>query len=168
MPDRLTSREDPLTFIQFANLQVGSHSLTHTLPKGRDFYASDDQPSYPFHVVEGRSSLEALVAILPESEALFSCLDSFQKRAQSCSFPHTPDEVTRKEVQRFLDSKEKNAGLHPDMLALIFATVATGMQMGQYDRSGNRWNRDDIERTRRTSDAFSSTLHLLSLGTLLT
>ena len=95
------------------------------------------------------------MAILPAPDALFSYLDSFQRRAQSCSFPHTPDEVTRKEVERFLDDKEKNAELHPDMLALIFATVATGMQMGQYDRSGNRWNREDLERTRRTSDAFS-------------
>lgn len=63
--------------------------------------------------------------------------------------------MTRKEVQRFLDNKEKNAELHPDMLALIFATVATGMQMGQYDRSGSQWDRDDLEGTRRTSDAFS-------------
>lgn len=144
-----------MTEFQFANLQVGGHSLTHSLPKGRDFYASDDEPSYPFPVVEGRSSIAGLAAILPEPDMLFSCLDSFQRRAQSCSFPHMPDEVTRKEVQRFLDDKEKNAEVHPDMLALIFATVATGVQMGQYDRSGGQWNRDDLERMRRTSDALS-------------
>ena len=137
------------------------------MPKGRDFYASDDQPSYPFHVVEGRSSIRALVALLPEPDTLFSCLDSFQRRAQSCSFPHTPDEVTKKEVQRFLESKEKNAELYPDMLALIFATVATGMQMGQYDRSGGRWDKDDIERTRRTSDAFRQSSQTLFPQTIL-
>ena len=125
------------------------------MPKGKDLYASDDQPSYPFPVVESRSTIAALVAILPEPDMLFSCLDMFQRRAQSCSFPHTPDEVTRKEVQRFLDNKERNAALYPDMLALIFATVATGLQMGQYDRSGEAWVQDDIEKTRRTSDAYS-------------
>lgn len=134
---------------------MGGHSLTHTLPRGRDVYASDDEALYPFLVVEGRSTIAGLVAILPDSDVLFSCLDSFQRRAQSCSFPHTPDEVTRKEVQRFLEHKENNAQRHPDMLALVFATVATGMQMGQYDRSGNCWKREDLERTRRTSDAFS-------------
>lgn len=64
--------------------------------------------------------------------------------------------MTKKELQRFLDDKAKNAELHPDMLALIFATVATGMQMGQYDRSGGRWDWDNLERTRRTSDALST------------
>lgn len=95
------------------------------------------------------------MAILPEREQLFASIESFQRRAQSCSFPHTPDEVTKKEVQRFLDDKQKNAEFHPDMLALIFATVATGMQMGQYDRSGGRWDYNDLESTRMTSDALS-------------
>ncbi|TKA51261.1 hypothetical protein B0A49_12617, partial [Cryomyces minteri] len=133
----------------FANLQVGSKSLTHTMPRGAEIYATHDRALYPFPTMwlaayrnaDGRSEscIPALLNCLPPRDELFGYLDAFQRRAQSCSFPHTPDEITRKEVERFLDDAEKNAFAHPDMLALIFAALAEGLQNGVYDKSGGKW-----------------------------
>ena len=123
------------------------------MPKGKDMYAADP-PSYPFPVVVGYGTPSALLTLLPDREDLFEYLDSFQRRAQSCSFPHTPDEVTRKEVARFLADAEKNADRYPDMLALLYVTLATGLQMGQYDRSGGQWVQGAVEEATKESDAF--------------
>ena len=116
-------------------------------------YATDS-PAYPFPVIAEFSTTSSLLRLLPEREELFDCLDMFHRRAQSCSFPHTPDEVAKKEVERFLSDVERHAERFPDMLALIFMTLATGLQMGQYDRSGGQWVEGAVEATRQESDAF--------------
>jgi len=105
---------------------------------------------HPFPVFAnwtGENALTALVELLPESEELFEILAMFQRRTQSCSFPHTPDEVTKKEVERFLSTKNANARKYPDMLALLFATLATGLQMGEHDRHGGQWVEGSMEMT---------------------
>lgn len=132
----------PLTNVQFANLQVGSHSLTHTvpfmIPKGQDIYPLE--PMYPFPMVPvGDNSAAALTALLPSDEEIFDHLEHFKRRAQSCSFPHIPDEVTTKEVERFLADRGNNANKAPDMLALIFAALAVGVQRGVFDRFPDQW-----------------------------
>ena len=109
------------------------------MPKGKDMYAPEDT-SYPFPVVTQFATTSQLLQLLPDQDDLFACLDLFQRRAQACSFPHMPEEVTKREVERFLADRERNANLFPDMLALIFATLATGLQMGQYDRNGGTWD----------------------------
>lgn len=130
-----------LTNVQFANLQVGSHSLTHTvplIPKGQEIYPPE--PMYPFPVVPvGDNSAAALTALLPSHEEIFDHLEHFKRRAQSCSFPHIPDEVTTKEVERFLADQNNNANKAPDMLALIFAALAVGMQRGVFERCSDQW-----------------------------
>ncbi|SMY18640.1 unnamed protein product [Zymoseptoria tritici ST99CH_1A5] len=167
----------------FANLQFGSQSLTHTVPRGRDMYAAPDGSAmYPFPIIwhGGNSAIEMVRTLLTNHNEIFSCLDMFQRRAQSCYFPHTPDEVTRREVERFLDDKERNAEQYPDMLALIFATMATGMQMGVHDRCGGEWVAGAVEESRRKSDvylaasmqalrlaSFMNTPTLLSIQTLI-
>ena len=146
--------------LQFANLQVelqaGGASLTHNMPRAQDMYAVPGS-AYPFPILwqSSNNNASALVSCFPQQdEEIFSILESFQRRGQSCSFPHTPDVVTRKEVERFLTDRDGNAETFPDMLALIFATMATGLQMGQYDRSGGKWDADAVEQTRRQSDVY--------------
>ena len=114
--------------------------------------------SYPFPVVPKYSTIPSLLELLPPREELFAWIDHFRRRAQSCSFPHTPQEVTKREVERFLDDAERNASHFPDMLALIFATLATGLQMGEYDRSGGEWVPGAVEAITKRSDAFSKDL----------
>lgn len=87
----------------------------------------------------GDNSAAALLQLLPSDEEIFQHLEHFKRRAQSCSFPHVPDEVTKKEVERFLADRVNNATKAPDMLALIFAALAVGMQIGVFDRSDSRW-----------------------------
>lgn len=92
--------------------------------------------------------------LLASHDEIYQHLDMFQRRAQSCYFPHTPDELTRREVSRFLERTEENAENHPDMLALIFTMVATAMQMGVYDQHGE-WTQGAVEASRVTSDVYS-------------
>jgi len=125
------------------------------MPKlAQNMYTSSDS-MYPFPTLWAGSDVSSsLVQVLPAREELFDILDSFQKRAQACSFPHTPDEVTKREVERFLADTEGNAERFPDMLALIFIALATGLQMGQYDRSGGQWVAGAVEATRKKSDVY--------------
>jgi hypothetical protein len=143
---------------QFANLQIGNNSLTHTMPKGRDMYPAQAS-IYPFPSLRsGDNTSGALLQLLPhDRQDLFDWLEIFSARAQSCSFPHMPDEVSKKEVGRFLDEVESNpasADNNSDMLALIFATIATGMQMGVHDRSGRRWVRGAMKASLSESECY--------------
>lgn len=119
------------------------------------YAASDGSAAYPFPIIwhGGNSAVEMARTLLTSHDEIYACLDMFQRRAQSCYFPHTPDEVTKKEVERFLSDVEGNAERFPDMLALIFATLATGMQMGVYDLHGD-WIAGAVEDTRRKSDVY--------------
>ncbi|KAK3115378.1 hypothetical protein LTR53_005325 [Teratosphaeriaceae sp. CCFEE 6253] len=147
----------------FANLQMGSHSLTHTIPRhrqthglAREMYAPE-QSMHPFPVFAnwtGEDVFTALVATLPDRDRLFAILEDFERRAPSCSFPHTPDEVTKLEIERFLADAGANAEKYPDMLALIFVTLATGLQMGEYDRSGGQWVEGSMAATMRGADVY--------------
>lgn len=87
----------------------------------------------------GDNSAAALTDLLPSDDEVFRHLDQFQQRAQSCSFPHVPDEVTKKEVERFLADRRNNATKAPDMLALIFAALAVGIQIGVDGHDGRQW-----------------------------
>lgn len=125
------------------------------MPKGQDIYPTQGLP-YPFHVVPvGDNSPAALTDLLPTDDAeIFQHLDLFQQRAQSCSFPHVPDEVTRKEVERFMEDKKSNAMKAPDMLALLFATLAVGVQIGVFDRNGRRWLGAPMDKAHRDSECY--------------
>jgi hypothetical protein len=126
------------------------------MPKPRDLFPVEGS-GYPFPIFgnwAGADGVKALVSVLPPRDELFGILDSFQKRGQACSFPHTPDQVTRDEVERFLSDPELYGQSHPDMLALIFMTLATGLQMGEWDRQGGQWAEGSMERTTKSADIY--------------
>ncbi|KAI4100982.1 MAG: hypothetical protein LQ339_005303 [Xanthoria mediterranea] len=143
---------------EFANLSVNGQpaNLTHLVPRGADMAAFQIQPNNPFptfwRTAEGTS---ALINLLPKDpqETLFY-INTFQHRAQSCSFPHLPDQCTGSEVQSFLSNVKENSEQHPDMLALIFATLAQGAQNGAYDKLGGTWHGQVMESQCRMGDAF--------------
>lgn len=119
-------------------------------------YASSGS-MYPFPIFPGwvgQDTAATLYHVLPSRDEIFEILDLFQRRAQSCSFPHTPEEVTRNEVERFLADGESNAQKYPDMLALLFATLATGLQMGEYDRCGGQWVAGETANTILRADVY--------------
>ncbi|KAI4259000.1 MAG: hypothetical protein L6R42_004808 [Xanthoria sp. 1 TBL-2021] len=143
---------------EFANLSVNGQpaNLTHLVPRGADMAAFQIQPTNPFptfwRTAEGTS---ALINLLPkdQQETLFY-INTFQRRAQSCSFPHLPDQCTEVEVQRFLSNVKENSEQHPDMLALTFATLAQGVQNGVYDKYGGAWHGGVMEIECRMGNAF--------------
>ena len=117
-----------------------SASIAHTLPRGVDIFAYQDAPLYAYPTLwraDGGASV--LLTCLPPREEMLGYLDAFQRRAQPCSFPHVPEEITTKEIDRFFANAEDNAFKHPDMLALIFAALAQGLQTGVYDKCGGDW-----------------------------
>ncbi|KAL8814381.1 MAG: hypothetical protein Q9223_006386 [Gallowayella weberi] len=143
---------------QFANLSVNGQpaNLTHLVPRGTDLTAFQIQPTNPFptfwRTAEGTS---ALIDLLPKDrQETFFYLNAFQRRAQSCSFPYLPAECTEAEVQRFLSNIKENAEQHPDVLALLFATLAQGIQNGVYDKYGGAWHGGVMETECRMGNAF--------------
>ncbi|KAL8939534.1 MAG: hypothetical protein Q9211_002699, partial [Gyalolechia sp. 1 TL-2023] len=143
---------------EFANLSVNGQpaNLTHLVPRGTDMVAFQVQPTNPFptfwRTAEGTATL---INLLPKDhQEIFFYLHAFQRRGQACSFPHLPDEVTETEVQRFLSNVKENADKHPEMLALLFATLAQGIQNGVYDKYGGAWHVGMMESECKLGNAF--------------
>lgn len=108
----------------------------------------------------GDGSPAALTELLPkEDEEIFRNLELFQQRGQSCSFPHVLDEATKKEVERFLEEKRINATKAPDMLALLFATLAVGVQIGIFYRNDRQWHGAPMEEAHGASDCYRKILN---------
>lgn len=132
-------------------------NLTHLVPRGTDMVAFQVQPTNPFptfwRTAEGTATL---INLLPKDHSeIFLYLNAFQRRVQSCSFPHLPDELTEHEVQRFLSNVKESSEQHPEMLALLFATLAQGIQNGVYDKYGGAWHGGMMETECRLGNAFS-------------
>lgn len=144
---------------QFASMQLQNRplsSVAHTVPRGVDIFAYQDAPLYAFPTLwRADGGAAALLNCLPPKDELFGYLDAFERRAQSCSFPHVPEEITRKEIERFLADPESNAFKHPDMLALIFGALAQGLQNGVYDKSGGQWVEGAMEAEAWKGDLYS-------------
>lgn len=114
---------------------------------------------HPFPTLwAAKDGITGLVALIPDKDAVFSYLDSFQRRVQGCSFPHVPEECTKTETERFMANLEHNALLHPDMLALLLAALAQGLQHGLYDRCGEQWMAGPREHESKKGDVFGKFL----------
>lgn len=137
-------------------------SLTHAIPRGTDVFSYQLTASYPFPTLwPAKEETSGLVTLLPRKEDLYFYLNSFQRRAQMCSFPHVPEECTEREVQRFLENIEPNAALYPNMLALLFATLAQGLQEGIYDRNGGKWVAGSVDAEMKKGDIYSERISRL-------
>lgn len=136
-------------------------NLTHAVPRGTDIFAFQLATSYPFPTLwSAKDDTSSLIKLLPPEQDLFFYLDAFQRRAQYCSFPHVPDQCTNSEVRRFLENVEHNAALYPDMLALLFATLAQGLQDGVYDKYGEKWVAGGVETESKKGDVYSKSRDL--------
>ena len=131
------------------------------MPRGRDIFSYQMRTAFPFPTLwQAHEETSSLLAIIPNEAETYNYLDAFQRRAQACSFPHMPDECQRDEVKRFLENVEHNAAMNPDMLALLFATLAQGAQHGVYDKYGERWVAGAMEEEAQRGDVFSMLLLL--------
>jgi hypothetical protein len=116
--------------------------MAYLMPRGQDMYTPKNPPPYPFPTffpATPEECIPELLKCLPQREELFECLNAFEKRVNVCSFPHVPLEITKSEVERFLDDPRRNAQMCPDTLALLFAAIALGGQHSVWDRSGGQW-----------------------------
>lgn len=146
-----------LKHCQLADLTIRSKaaSLAHSPPRRSEASSPQEALSHPFPTLwAAKDGISALITLIPSKDEVASYLDSFQGRAQGCSFPHVPEECTRYETERFMANLERNALLHPDMLALLFATLAQGLQHGLYDRCGEQWVAGRREHESKKGDVF--------------
>jgi hypothetical protein len=132
--------------------------MAYLMPRGADMYTPKDPQPYPFPTLFPATYEECipeLLLCLPDRDELFECLAGFEKRVIVCSFPHVPFEITRSEVERFLDDSRRNAQMCPDMLALLFAAIALGGQHSVWDRSGGRWDANAMDVENRKGKVYS-------------
>lgn len=96
-----------------------------------------------------------MVDLLPNKIDLLSLLRAFEHHAPLGYFPYVPEECTEREVNRFLANVKRNSLLHPDILALLFAALAQGVQSGLYGRCGGEWVPGAMHREIKKGDVFS-------------
>ena len=98
-----------------------------------------DSTSHPFPTLWKSQPVSCLINVLPNEDEINVLLDTFEHYASIGMFPCLPEECSRSRVQRFLSNIEHNSQVQPDMLALLFAALAQGVQCGTYDRCGSSW-----------------------------
>lgn len=114
---------------------------------------------YPFPAMwDANTCVPGLYSCFQPWEEVSSYLDSFLTRSESRAWPRLATEITRKEVERFLTDFERNAVAYPDMLALVFAALATGLQTGSYERNGNQWSAGSVSAVSTKGDLFGKSL----------
>lgn len=102
------------------------------MPRAADMYATQDS-MYPFPTLwPAMSRTQGLLRCLPSRDELYHYLDVFSQKARGFAFPYVPEDLTQKEVERFLENAEENAEKVPDLLALIFAALALGVQLDTF------------------------------------
>lgn len=111
--------------------------------------------AFPFPTVwPAGDEISCLLGVMPSEDETVGYLDSFQRRVQTCFFPHMPEECAQPEIKRFLANIEHHAVTNPDMFALVFATMAQGLQSGIYDRCGERWIAGAVDAETQRGDVF--------------
>ena len=143
---------------QFSHLSFSRLSSTYplTMDRAPDVFSFHVATSHPFPTLwSAKDDTSTMTKLLPPDEDLYFYVDAFQNRARAASFPYVPEESTHVEVQKFLDNLEHNAALHPDTLALLFCTLALGLQDGVYDRCGEKWVAGSVEAEAKKGDVYS-------------
>ena len=144
--------------VQFTHLSFDRRpaTLARPVPPRGDIFAGQMITSHPFPTLwSAKDDTSTLIRLLPPEPDLFWYLDSFARRSQCFSFPLVPEQVTVSEVRRFLVGLEHNAALYPDILALLFAALAQGLQDGVYDKSGQKWTAGNVESESKKGDVYS-------------
>lgn len=118
-------------------------------------YMTENSTLYPFpNVWTAKTWINGLHGCFYPWEETAALLDALSARAESYPWPHLPQEVNKAEVSRFLDDFEHNATTYPDMLALVFAALATVTRRGVYDKNGDQWVPGLVEASSKKGDLF--------------
>ena len=145
-----------MTKDQFDQLTFNRRSARTMVQGGGDVIAFQTATSHPFPTLwSAKDHTSPLIKLLPPDQDLFFYLDTFQRRSLSFSFPYVPSEVNSLEVRKFIENLEHNAALYPDYLALLFATLAQGLQDGVYDKFGEKWSAGHVEAESKKGDVYS-------------
>lgn len=154
-----------LTGRKFAAVNLtptNAQSLAHHMPRGPDMYTPKSPSSYPFATLfpaTPEQCIPQLLDILPDRSELLEYLAAFEQRVHICAFPYLPIELTKTEMERFLDDPERNARMCPDMLALIFAAIALGAQHSVWDKAGEQWRAEFVDAEAKRGNVYSEYIH---------
>ena len=104
-----------------------------------------------FPILDNFSKIESLIALLPPLHSLSASVTRFQQTRSE--FPDT-----KEEVEHLFDDNRRNASLCPRTLALVFALLATDLQVYQYHMSGE----DSSQASRRRSDTYGKPYYAIT------
>lgn len=103
----------------------------------------------------GDNSSGTLCKLLPPKETISKCFEMLRCcRAQSCFFQNMLDEVMKKGIDHFLTDPRPNAEKTPDMLGLVFASLAIGSQVGVFHCSGSEWVTGLLQGSHKASECY--------------
>ncbi|KAF4552782.1 Diphthamide biosynthesis protein 3 [Elsinoe fawcettii] len=123
-------------------------NLTHPIRGTSNLLLSEVPTVYPFPTIWTTSNwLEGLRRCLEPEEDILDLLDSYIEREDAILTPRLTFGLGREEVELFLLRFEQNATSHPDVLALVFAILATEIQRKKYDPRDQ-----DVEMDERSDD----------------
>ena len=110
--------------------------------------------SHPFPTLwPARDGVTCLVQLLADKEELLTYLIAYESSAQSSTFPLSQEECSKARFELFLSNIEHNAHVHPDLLALLFATLANGRRYSL--ENSQREFREDDSRESKKGEVFS-------------
>ena len=135
------------------------------MPRGPDIFITSSPSTYPFATLFPATPEECipqLLDILPPRKELQEYLAAFEKRVYVCAFPHMPVELTKNEIDRFLADPERNARMCPEMLALVFASIALGAQHSVWDKCAGSWNAEVVDAEAQRGNVYGKCHHHLN------
>lgn len=157
----------------FASTNVDAAvTLAYLMPRGPGIHMPRTPRTYPFATLFKANPDECipqLLSCLPAEEGeLSGYLDAFDSRVNLCSYPQVPVEINRNEFERFLSHARRNAQMCPDMLALLFAAIALGAQHSVWDKSGEQWNAEIMQKETGKGDVYiAAAMQALRLASFL-
>lgn len=123
---------------------------------------------YPFPMLRvGNNSTSALTTLLPPPAEVLENAHFLQRRVQLCLFPLVLEDVTKR-IEYFLDDTERNATSMPDMLALVFAIQATGIQMNAFNHGNFHKQEGQLANPRGRSECYGDSLSFVRAMTTIT
>ena len=110
--------------------------------------------SHPFPTLwPARDGVDSLIQLLADKEELHTYLNAYESSAHSSTFSLSQEECSKARFELFLSNIEHNARVHPDLLALLFATLAHGRRYSLED--AQRGFREDDSGESKKGDVFS-------------
>ncbi|GAM85151.1 hypothetical protein ANO11243_031550 [Dothideomycetidae sp. 11243] len=136
---------------QLVNATTGfnTKNLAHPPSGPHQMFAGDGPTVYPFPTIWTTSTwIQGLYSCLEPLHSIADLLTTSIDRDDSIVFPKPTYSVSVADVEKFLSYFENNATTYPDLLALIFAILASEMKRREYDAPPTDSSESDVGKSK--------------------